>query len=74
MDQKMNLNPMSCLWMKLFTNPLLCVMFNKFMKVVELVVVQIMGIVEDEKAFNNLDENKFYNKLCKNLDLCCPHV
>ncbi len=54
MDQKMNLNPMFCLWMKLFTNALLCVMFNKFMKVVELVVVQIMGIVEDEKAFNNM--------------------
>jgi hypothetical protein len=54
MDQQINLNPMSRLCMKLYTNALLCVMFNKFMKVVELVVVQIMGIVEDEKTFNNL--------------------
>ncbi len=40
--------------MKFSTNALLCVTSNKFMKVVELVVMQIMGIVEGEKTFNNL--------------------
>jgi hypothetical protein len=54
MDQQMNPNPMFQLWMKFSINALLCVMFNKFIKVVELVVVQIMEIVEDERTFNNL--------------------
>ncbi len=52
--------------MRLFTNALLCVMFNKFM-----VVVQIMGTMEDERTFNNMTfyEDKLYNKLCEHLDL-----
>ncbi len=41
------------------------------MKVVELVVVQIMGTMEDERTFNNMTfyEDKLYNKLCEHLDL-----
>jgi hypothetical protein len=59
--------------MKFFTNALLCVMSNKFMKVVELVVVQIMGTVEDEKTFNNLTFMKT-NSVISCVDLCCSHV
>jgi hypothetical protein len=40
--------------MKFSINALLHVTFNKFIKVVELVVEQIMGNVEDERTFNNL--------------------
>jgi hypothetical protein len=39
--------------MKFSINALLFVTLNKFIQVVELVVVQIMGIVEDERTFNN---------------------
>jgi hypothetical protein len=50
----MNPNPMFRLWMKFSINALLCVTSNKFIKVVELVMVQIMGTMEYQRTFNNL--------------------
>jgi hypothetical protein len=46
----MDANLVSGLWEKLSSNALLCVQLFEFMKVVELVVVQIMGFVEDIKS------------------------
>jgi hypothetical protein len=48
MDQPMDVNPMSKLWKKLSPNALLCVQLFEFMKVAKLVVVQIVGFVEDK--------------------------
>jgi len=41
------------------------------MKVVKLVVVQIMGFVEDEKTFSTLTfmKTRLWNHLCEYLDL-----
>jgi len=41
------------------------------MKVIELVVVQIMGFVEDEKTFSTLTfmKTKLWNRLCEYLYL-----
>jgi hypothetical protein len=41
------------------------------MKVVKLVVVQIMGFVEDEKTFSTLTfmKTRLWNRLCEYLDL-----
>jgi len=39
MDQPMDLNHLSRLWKKLFSNALLCAHLSEFMKVVELVAV-----------------------------------
>jgi hypothetical protein len=51
MDQPLNLNPLFQLWKELSPNALLCVHLSEFMEVVELVLVQIMGFVEDERNF-----------------------
>jgi len=64
--------------MKFFTNALLCVMLNKFMKVIDLVLVQIMETMEDEKKFNNLTfMNTSFTITCVNiwtlLSTCMPN-
>jgi len=70
--------PIQCLDEVFFTNALLCVMSNKFMKVVELVVMQIMGTVEDERTFNNLTSMKtnstiIFVKIWTLLSTCMPN-
>ncbi len=45
---------MSRLWKKFFSNVLLCVQLCELMKVAKLVVVQIMGSMEDESTFSTL--------------------
>ncbi len=71
MDQPMDVNPMSRLWKKLFPNALLCVQLFEFMKVAKLVVVQIMGSIEDESIVSTLTfmKTKLQNQLCEHLDL-----
>ncbi len=54
MDQPMDVNSMSRLWNKLSPNALLCAQLFEFMNVAKLVVVQIMGSVEDERTFSTL--------------------
>jgi hypothetical protein len=69
-NQPMDLNPMSKLWKNFFSNASLCVQLSEFMKVVELVEVQIMGFVKDEKTFSTLSSmetrlcNQLYEHLC----------
>jgi hypothetical protein len=50
MDHPMDLNPLSKLWKKFSNNALLSTYANEFMKVIKLVVIQIMGFVEDERT------------------------
>jgi hypothetical protein len=71
MDQPMDFNPISRLWKKLTSNALLCARLSEFIKVVELVVVQIMGFVEDERTFSTLTfmKTRMWNRLCEHLDL-----
>jgi hypothetical protein len=54
-----------------FSNASLCVQLSKFMKVVELVEVQIMGFVKDEKTFSTLTsmETRLCNQPYEHLDL-----
>ncbi len=54
MDLPMDVNSMSKLWNKLFPNALLCVQLSKLMNMAKLVVVQIMGSVEDERTLSTL--------------------
>ncbi len=71
MDQPMDVNSVSKLWNKLFRNALLCAQLSKFMNIAKLVVVQIMGSVEDEKTFSTLTfmKTKLQNQLCEHLNL-----
>jgi len=54
MDQPMDVNLVFRLWKKFSPNALLCVQLSEFMKVAKLVVVQIMGSMEDEIIFSTL--------------------
>jgi hypothetical protein len=56
---------------KLTSDVLLCAHFFKFIKVVELDVVQIMGSVEDERTYSTLTfmKTRLRNKICEHLDL-----
>jgi len=49
---------MTRLWHQLVTNSLLVAHLLEFMKLIELVIVQVVGSVEDEKTFSTLF---FYN-------------
>jgi hypothetical protein len=42
------------------------------MKVVKITMVQMLGLVEDEKTFNNLFfmKNELHNQLTTHFDLC----
>jgi hypothetical protein len=50
----MDVNSMSKFCNKLFPNALLCAQLFEFMNMAKLVVVQIMGFVEDERTFSTL--------------------
>ncbi len=71
MDQPMDLNPISRLWKKLTSNALLCACFSKFMKVAKLVMVQIMGFVENTRTFLTLTfmKTRLWKRLYEHLDL-----
>jgi hypothetical protein len=67
----MDLNLVSRLWKKLTSNVVLWVCLFEFMTVVELVMVQIMGSIEDERTFLTLTfmKTRLWNRLCEHLDL-----
>ncbi len=67
----MDFNLVSRLWKKLTSNTLLCAHLFEFIKVAELIVVQIMGFVEDERTFSTLTfmKTRLWNRLCEHLDL-----
>ncbi len=48
---------------------------SKYMRVVELVVMKIMGFVKNERTFNNLTftKTRLRNKLCEHFELLVCH-
>ncbi len=71
MYQPMDPNPMSKLWKNFFSNVLLHVQLFEFLKATKLVVVQIMGFVEDEIILSTLTfiKTRLHIQLCEHLDL-----
>jgi hypothetical protein len=59
MEKLKDENPITKLWCHLTTNSLLVVHIFGFMKLVELAIVQIIGIIEDERTFSILTFIKF---------------
>jgi transcriptional antiterminator len=60
------------MWLKIQFSPLLILKLSEYIKVVEIAMVQIFGLVEDERTFNNLAfmKNKLHNRLTTHLNLC----
>lgn len=59
------------------SNALLCAHLNEFVKVIELAMVQFMGLVEDERTFSTLTIMKtiLRKRFCEHFDLViCMHV
>jgi hypothetical protein len=42
------------MWLKAQSSPLLVLKLIEYMKVIEIVMVQVLGLVKDERTFKNL--------------------
>ncbi len=70
-------NPLTIMWCLVTTSHVLVCTFPKYVKLVEMAMVQIVGSVEDEHCFYMLAfmKSKFHNKLTTHLPLLfgCLH-
>ncbi len=71
MVEPKNENPLTRLWRQLATSNLLVVHFYEFMKLAKLVIVQVIGSVEDEFFFSTLSFTKsmLWNRLVGHLNI-----
>jgi hypothetical protein len=69
MVEPKNENPLTKLWCQLATSNLLVVRFYEFVKLAKLVIVQVIGSVEDEKTFSTLSfmKSMLWNRLVGHL-------
>jgi len=49
-----NVNPIIQIWLKIQFSPFLVLKLNEYMIVVEIAMVQVLGLIADERTFNNL--------------------
>lgn len=70
-----DVNLVTWMWLKIQSLPLLVLKLNEYMKVAKIVMVQVLGSVEDEKTLSNLAfmKSKLYNQLTPQFDVCA-HV
>ncbi len=70
------MNPIIRMWSRIQSSSLLVLKVNEYIKVAEIVMVQVLGSVEDERTFSNLAfmNNKLHNKLTTHLDLCVMFI
>jgi hypothetical protein len=59
------------LWHQLTTNNLFIQHLSKFMRIVELTIVQVIGTAEDERTFSTLTfmKSKLRNQLARHLNI-----
>jgi hypothetical protein len=71
LQEENSLNPMTRLWRKIIANPILNHKLLKFMKLAEIDVVQVFGLVEDEHTFSivNFMKSRLWNWLKAQLSL-----
>jgi hypothetical protein len=64
-------NLVTKLWHQLATNNLLVHCLFEFMRLAKLVIVQVIGSVENERTFSTLDfmKSKLRNRLVRHLDI-----
>ncbi len=65
------MNPMIQLWKSLASSQAIAHKMLEYVKLAKFVMVQVIGLVEDEKWFNNLNfiKSKFYNQLTTHFEL-----
>jgi hypothetical protein len=70
--EKNQFNPLTRLWCKISTFVVFNFNLSEDIKLVEIIVVQVIGLVENEWTFNTITfmKNKLHNCLSTHLDLC----
>jgi hypothetical protein len=71
------INPLTKMWRIISHFTILSRNISEYVKLTEIVTIQVLGSVEDEQVFNNLDfiKTKIHNRLIDNLaSLVCLHV
>lgn len=65
-------NPLIRIWCKIFTSAILNHKISKFIKLVEIVTLQVLGFVEDECTFNTINfmKARLGNQLNPHMDFC----
>jgi hypothetical protein len=54
MQEVKDVNPIIQMWLKIIFSSILVYKLNQYLKIVEIALVHVLGLVEDEKIFNNL--------------------
>ncbi len=72
MQKPSNVNMVIQMWLENQSSPLLVLKLNEYINIVEIVMVQVLGSIEDERTFSNLTfmKSKLCNKLTAHIDLC----
>jgi hypothetical protein len=65
------INPLTCMWRVIHASQLLSNVFPEYLKVVEIAMVHVLGIVDDERCFKFVAflKNKVWNRLNNHLQL-----
>jgi hypothetical protein len=71
MQEPSNVNLVTQMWLKIQSSPLLVLKLSEYIKVVGITMVQVLGLIEDERTFNNLVfmKSKLHKRLTTHLDL-----
>jgi hypothetical protein len=72
MQESKDVNLVIHMWLKIQSSTLLVQKLNEYMKVAKIVMVMVLGSMEDERTFNNLAfmKSKLHKRLTTHLDLC----
>ncbi len=70
------LNPINRLWWKFSMSAILTHKLSKYMRLVEIVIVQVLSFVENKHTFNIVSfmNNKLWIRLNIHLDLCTKFI
>lgn len=71
MNLPLNLNPITKFWQNLTSSQCLVMKILEYFKVVDIVIAQMIGSIEDERCFSTLafTRSKLRNKFNDHLDL-----
>jgi len=51
-DLESSLNPLTWLWHKVTTSPILTQKLSKYMKLTNIAIIRVLGFMENERTFN----------------------
>jgi hypothetical protein len=72
LSEENEFNPLIRIWCKIFASAIFNHKISKFIKLVEIVTLQVLGFVEDECTFNTINfmKARLGNQLSPHMDFC----